>query len=450
MINYKLLNGGFIFDKDNSLNIKDFQSTEIELLQKEVEEKNKNLFRFKRLKVGKCVDCGELLIVNICTLDKDIRCPECKKLYRLQSKLKKIEEIKINNKLTYPGPYICENCGKEFTEDYRKVLQILEKEPIPRFCSKSCAAKPGSSAVKNSLQSRKNISKSLKSFYKTEEGKILIKNNSKLWEEKRQSKIFYCKECGRPYNQSDIEAMGLKHSLYCSEECRKKHIGGVRENSGKSKSGWYKGIYCNSTYELAWVMYMMDNNLPFKRSKVQIPYTFKGKQHTYYPDFELSDGSLIEIKGYYSETVEIKRQAAIDQGYKIKVLYLEDLRPYIQFLIKEHDLKLNPNSKLEDLRALIKFYDKSKNIYQYECIICGEDYKTERNSEGKIKLCSRSCCGKYQSSINRFSNKDKDFYEYVRSKKEEFIKLNEENPDLLWYDYLEELEKEYFNKNILQ
>ena len=34
--------------------------------------------------------------------------------------------------------FICENCGKEFTEDYRKSLRPIKKEE-PRFCSRSCA-----------------------------------------------------------------------------------------------------------------------------------------------------------------------------------------------------------------------------------------------------------------------------------------------------------------------
>ena len=36
--------------------------------------------------------------------------------------------------------------------------------------------------------------------------------------------------------------------------------GGIREGAGRSKSGWYKGYYCNSSYELAWVIYSLDNN----------------------------------------------------------------------------------------------------------------------------------------------------------------------------------------------
>jgi hypothetical protein len=34
---------------------------------------------------------------------------------------------------------ICEKCKKEFNEDWRKDKQTIKKEPVPRFCSRSCA-----------------------------------------------------------------------------------------------------------------------------------------------------------------------------------------------------------------------------------------------------------------------------------------------------------------------
>ena len=41
--------------------------------------------------------------------------------------------------------------------------------------------------------------------------------------------------------------------------------GGYRPGSGRAKTGYYKGIYCGSTYELAWVIYQIDNNKDFSR-----------------------------------------------------------------------------------------------------------------------------------------------------------------------------------------
>src|SRR6516164_8460315 len=55
-----------------------------------------------------------------------------------------------------------------------------------------------------------------------------------------------------------------RKQIFCSRNCfnkdtafkfRKKAKGGIRIGSGRSKSGYYKGIYCGSTYELCWVIY---------------------------------------------------------------------------------------------------------------------------------------------------------------------------------------------------
>lgn len=46
-----------------------------------------------------------------------------------------------------------------------------------------------------------------------------------------------------------------------------KSMGGYRKGSGVGKSGWYNGIYCDSSWELAYVIYHIDNNLPIIRNK---------------------------------------------------------------------------------------------------------------------------------------------------------------------------------------
>ena len=45
--------------------------------------------------------------------------------------------------------------------------------------------------------------------------------------------------------------------------------GGLRHGSGKGKKGWYKGIFCDSTYELVFVIYYKDHEIPIKRSELK-------------------------------------------------------------------------------------------------------------------------------------------------------------------------------------
>lgn len=99
--------------------------------------------------------------------------------------------------------------------------------------------------------------------------------------------------------------------------------GGKRHGSGRGKKGWYKGFFCDSTYELVYVIYNLDNNIEFKRCSRVYTYTYKGKQHKYYPDFELADGTLVETKGYHSDIVDAKTASVTDRS--IIVLYEKDL-----------------------------------------------------------------------------------------------------------------------------
>lgn len=108
---------------------------------------------------------------------------------------------------------------------------------------------------------------------------------------------------------------------YCSIGCSPK-MGGYREGSGRGKSGYYKGIFCNSTYELCWAIYQIDHNKEF----IRFPNVLYLEGRKYYPDF-LQDGKIIEIKGYEKkESLERKIRTAEANGYDIIVLFKDDLK----------------------------------------------------------------------------------------------------------------------------
>ncbi len=125
---------------------------------------------------------------------------------------------------------------------------------------------------------------------------------------------------------------------------KNKNCGGLRLRSGRGKKGKYKGYYCDSTYELVYIIYNIDHNIEFSRCSRDIYYIYEyqGKNYKYYPDFILPDNSLIEIKGYHSSIVDLKLKSVTDRN--IKVLYEKDLK-YAFDYVKE---KYNPNN-LEDL-----------------------------------------------------------------------------------------------------
>lgn len=110
-----------------------------------------------------------------------------------------------------------------------------------------------------------------------------------------------------------------------SESMKKNpEAGGRRQGSGRGKKGWYKGFFCDSTYELVYIIYNLDHNIEFKKCNRIYTYEYQGEPHKYYPDFELPDGSIVEIKGYHSEVVDLKTAAVTDRP--IRVLFEKDLQ----------------------------------------------------------------------------------------------------------------------------
>lgn len=116
-----------------------------------------------------------------------------------------------------------------------------------------------------------------------------------------------------------------------------KKAGGLRRGSGRGKKGWYSGFFCDSTYELAYIIYNLDHNIIFKRCNRVYLYEHNGKSFKYFPDFELADGSLVEIKGYHSEVVDLKTASVTDRP--IKVLYENDLQYAFNWVAQNYSYK---------------------------------------------------------------------------------------------------------------
>lgn len=267
---------------------------------------------------------------------------------------------------------VCEKCGKEFFEDWRKDLKTIRKNPIPRFCSRSCA---------NSKTRTKEIKEKISKSIKLSEKAKIARNNIKRKPAIRISKI--CPVCGRTFETSKSE-----NKTFCSLSCWRKYSGGLRNGSGRSKSGYYKGIYCSSTYELCWVIYNLDHNIFFKRSNLKIPYFYEGKEHIYYPDFEIEDGTIVEIKGYHTDLVDAKTDAVIKQGYKIIVLYKANLQNVFDYVKNKYNTS-----------DFAKLYDSSKQKFIYTCDFCGKEFIRTKKIKSSTKFCSRKCCGKYMAKM---------------------------------------------------
>ena len=114
-----------------------------------------------------------------------------------------------------------------------------------------------------------------------------------------------------------------------SKVAKERGLGGYIRGSGRGKKGWYKGFFCDSSWELAYVIYCLDHDIDIQRNTKKRFYEYKGKKRIYIPDF-IVDGKLIEIKGYKTE----QWLAKIKDNPDITVLYEKDLSEVL-FYVKE-------------------------------------------------------------------------------------------------------------------
>ena len=234
------------------------------------------------------------------------------------------------------NPKHCKQCSNEIQYHLRMNM----------FCSKSCAASYNNSKKSHSELTKKKISESLKS------SQIAEQHRNKIYSKHGEKKSKTCPVCSSVFS---FRGKRTKQ-IYCSRNCYRidsKHqyrkVGDRKGDSNRityGKSGYYRGIFSASTYELCWIIYALDHNIKFTR----FPGYLQGNNFRYFPDFLLDDGkTIIEIKGYFTDKVQEKTNLAISLGYDIKVLYKDDLEHVFDY-VKTHYSK-----------DFVSLYDASKS-----------------------------------------------------------------------------------------
>lgn len=128
---------------------------------------------------------------------------------------------------------------------------------------------------------------------------------------------------GKPHNEITKEKLSII--------AKERKLGGYIKGSGRGKKGWYKGIFCDSSWELAYVIYCIDNNIPIKRNTVHRHYIWNNKQENYIPDF-IVNNDIVEIKGYKSD----RWLAKLKYNPDIKVLYKNELNKIFEYVINKY------------------------------------------------------------------------------------------------------------------
>lgn len=247
----------------------------------------------------------------------------------------------------------CKKCGIEFTP----------QKGLINYCSLKCR---NSRVFSDEAKLKKSIANKGNPKCAWNKGKTGIAHSS--WKGGKSKFICqYCGEQGESYN------LNKKYHNACWKKC----AGGYRKGSGRGKKGWYKGYFCDSSYELAWVIYNLEHNIKFERNTEKFNYIFENKNYKYIPDFILDDNTYIEIKGYYTKQTEEKIKQF---PYQITILYRNNLQiefDYVEQKYGKHFIELYEGNPY-----------KMKNN---SCKYCGEP--------AKYDYCSRRCSGK---AVNKF------------------------------------------------
>ena len=249
--------------------------------------------------------------------NKNLRIEKQRKMFSGIEKAKRIELLQT-----------CPNCGEIFKIRIKEAL--FKKNKYKKYCSRKCANsriwsdehnEKLSNTCKNSkkvkIANEINIKKLKESGHYRGSGKHNIEYDIK----------FICQYCGKiGYEQGNNEKRKYHN------KCWQKISGGIRRGSSRGKSGWYKGYWCDSSYELAYLIYCLDNQISIERNTKGYEYFWKKKKHLYYPDFRVN-GGLVEIKNYKSELTNVKLKS-VDE--KITIYYKDTIKPFLEYAIKKH------------------------------------------------------------------------------------------------------------------
>lgn len=157
--------------------------------------------------------------------------------------------------------------------------------------------------------------------------------------------------CSRSCANSRIRTDEIKQKISSSVKCTLNKLDfrptkSWKNKSGNSNSKFYTGyfnkIYCESSYELIFLIYCFDNNIKVERCPFKFSYTYDNKKHLYFPDFYLPEyDMIIELKGknqyYKKDVVKLKAESVKDHSYLI--IWDEDItNKYIPWILNRYGL----------------------------------------------------------------------------------------------------------------
>lgn len=281
------------------------------------------------------------------------------------SELPPNEEVKTKSTARYDyegNPKCCKKC--------KAILPFNKRSN--QFCCKSCSAtynnrlRVHGDAFKQ--KQRANALANPVGWAKSRLGGSFHKGSRRV---DRVAKI--CITCNK-----EFMALASDWRKTCSKECVR--VGGPREGSGRAKTGYYKGVYCGSTWELAFLIWHLDHNIEIKRSTDVFEYVYDGVSHKYHPDFVIQSQNY-EIKGRMTDVDHVKLQVS-----KAILVDQNQIKPYIQYVVSTYKV---------GKESMWKLYESNKLPFEYSCSYCQASFRSPKARTTVTKFCSQPCSARF-------------------------------------------------------
>jgi len=137
-------------------------------------------------------------------------------------------------------------------------------------------------------------------------------------------------------------------------------LGGAN-GGGKGCKGVYRGIRCDSSWELAYVLYNIDRGISFVRNKEKFLYYHQNSPHYYTPDF-IENGIYIEVKGY-DRNSHLLQDKISQFPHELKLLRYPEMEPLLNYVINKFGKNF---TDLYDNKIKKEYIDRSNRARKFQ------------------------------------------------------------------------------------
>lgn len=250
-----------------------------------------------------------------------------------------LSELKIIYSREQLCQFNCSYCGKIVNQRLRNINLLCKDCKTKQFC----LIKYG---VDNPSKDPKIIEK-IKQKNKAALPETREKYRKTCLEKYGVENLFQSEQIKNKIKETLLNKYGVEHPLQ-SKEFKEKFKKTCNERFGVdypsqnpevrksiARRYTYKNIPFDSSWELAYYIFLEDNNISFQyQPKTEFWYYVNGKKHKYNPDFIVNE-KIIEIKGdqfFKFQTPKFKEKLKLMKSLGVVILLKKDISPYLNYV----------------------------------------------------------------------------------------------------------------------